>query len=563
MYKNFSIRTKILLGFLTTLVLMFIIVVVSILELSTIDEQVNLYSEKTIPNVTSVWSMRRDIISSQRYVLRGICESDPATIEDSLAKADEDAQNIRTVLAEYLKTARADESQIAALQDAIATAGNARDKMIPLIKANTSEGDAQALDIYENEYKPSADKAADVAKEIYVGQMQRADEQAETADRIKTGSTVVTLILSAIAIVATIIVTVITTSAITNPLKDVEDTVSKMAMGDFSGEIKYISEDELGQLAANSKKMETTIKTIINDLGEILSCLSRGDFTCKSTCEDVYIGAYKPLLDDTYSLIGSLSSTLSQINQSADQVANGSEQVSLGAQSLSQGAVEQASSVEELSATISEVSVKIGNTSKNAQHAKELSDESAKSLEISRQKMNEMISAMSDISSSSNEINKIIKTIDDIAFQTNILSLNAAVEAARAGAAGKGFAVVADEVRTLAQKSAEAVQSTTAMIESTIEAVANGTKIVDETAKSIVDVVESTKKVVDVIDSIADDASEESDAIAQITVGVDQISSVVQTNSATSEESAAASEELSGQADGLKNLISSFTLSNR
>ncbi|MEG0541168.1 MAG: methyl-accepting chemotaxis protein, partial [Angelakisella sp.] len=194
------------------------------------------------------------------------------------------------------------------------------------------------------------------------------------------------------------------------------------------------------------------------------------------------------------------------------------------------------------------------------QVANTLADEAGAGVIESNQHMREMVTAMGEITNTSNEIGKIIKTIDDIAFQTNILALNAAVEAARAGAAGKGFAVVADEVRNLSQKSAEAAQNTTALIENAIAAIANGTKIADQTAKSLQMVVEKSNMVQEKIGEIAIASDGQATSVVQVTQGVEQISSVVQTNSATSEESAAASEELSGQAQMLKTLVGRFKL---
>ena len=196
----------------------------------------------------------------------------------------------------------------------------------------------------------------------------------------------------------------------------------------------------------------------------------------------------------------------------------------------------------------------------NALSANEKAVEMGRRITESNRQMQDMIHAMDEISSSSKEIGKIIKTIEDIAFQTNILALNAAVEAARAGEAGKGFAVVADEVRSLASKSADASNSTSALIENSLRAVLNGTRIADDTAKNLSDVVSGVKDVVATIGQISNDSTEQADAIGQVTQGIDQVSSVVQTNSATAEESAAASEELSGQAQLLKKLISQFRL---
>ena len=209
---------------------------------------------------------------------------------------------------------------------------------------------------------------------------------------------------------------------------------------------------------------------------------------------------------------------------------------------------------------MNDISDKIKDTALMAEKASSMSKDAGAAVCESNGKMSELSLAMQDITEKSNEISKIIKTIDDIAFQTNILSLNAAIEAARAGAAGKGFAVVADEVGNLAQKSAKAAQNTGELIAEAIDAIAKGAKISDETAVSLQNVSERTTTINRIIKDIAAASESESEGITQISVGMDQISSVVQSNTATAEESAAASEELSGQAQILNDLMSKFTL---
>jgi len=176
--------------------------------------------------------------------------------------------------------------------------------------------------------------------------------------------------------------------------------------------------------------------------------------------------------------------------------------------------------------------------------------------------MQEMVNAMKDISHKSSEIKKIIKVIEDIAFQTNILALNASVEAARAGAVGKGFSVVASEVRNLAEQSARASKNTAVLIEGSLQAVETGRKIADKTAQSLEQVAQNTQTVSCTVDDIADAASRQASSLTQVTQGIRQISYVVQTNTATSEESAGASEELARQAQALKNLVAGFKLEN-
>lgn len=369
----------------------------------------------------------------------------------------------------------------------------------------------------------------------------------------------VSVLLVVMSFVISIVLGIFVARGISRPITACADRLEKLAHGDLNTPVPEIdSNDETGVLAKATKVIVVGLTCIVNDLILVLEAMADGNFDIQSKEEDKYIGDFEPLLRASETINARLSDTLSQINEAADQVSSGSEQVSSGAQALSQGATEQASSVQQLAATINDISYQVKNNADSAKEASGIVLHNGEELNQSNDKMQHLISAMGEISKTSQEIGKVIKTIEDIAFQTNILALNAAVEAARAGAAGKGFAVVADEVRNLASKSSEAAKGTTTLIENSIKAVENGTALVDETAKSLSRVVEGSGKVADTVDQIAEASMNQSESITQVTVGVDQISSVVQTNSATAEESAAASEELSAQAQMLKELVSRF-----
>lgn len=370
------------------------------------------------------------------------------------------------------------------------------------------------------------------------------------------------LIATCIGIIGIIIIVIlllrIIKKLIIQPVQIINMAAGKLAKGELDIQIDFNSTDELGQLSESIQLTGVQLRTYINNISQTLKKMSDGDFRQKVEID--YIGDLAPIKSSINQIMEQMNQTLLQIKTTAAQVSSGAEQVSNGSKILSQGAIEQADSIEELALAINKISKKVTDSAEYSVTACQKVSSVGEEMTNSNQKMQDMIEAMKDISNSSNEIKEIIKTIESIAFQTNILALNADIEAARAGDAGKGFSVVAGEIGHLAGQSTEASKNITVLIEHSLAAVENGTKIADRTAESLSLAVEGTKEVVTTIDYVSEASREQASSVTQVTNEVEQISNVVQTNSAAAEESAAASQELSEQAQTLHNLVKQFKL---
>lgn len=374
---------------------------------------------------------------------------------------------------------------------------------------------------------------------------------------------VITIIIVLVAIVAALFSLRRMAEKISSPVKTCSHRLDLLAKGDLHTSVAHIdSNDETGVLAFATEGIVNTTNKIIKDIAFLLQEMANGNFDVNSTVREAYIGDYQPILTSMQTLKSSLSRTLRDIEVSTSQVSEGAEQMALGAQNLAEGATDQAGAVEELLATVTDIteqakanSVEVSNTSKETRSIGEQAREGSRQVK-------EMTGAMQRISEASNEIAKIITSIEDIASQTNLLSLNAAIEAARAGEAGKGFAVVAGEIGKLATQSAKAVEDTHELINTALNEVNNGTTLVDKTVDYLNKIINEIEKIVTSIESVSSSFDLQAESIAQINIGLEQISNVIQSNSATAEESSATSEELSAQATRLNQLLEQFKLAN-
>ena len=344
------------------------------------------------------------------------------------------------------------------------------------------------------------------------------------------------------------------------PISQIKDAVEKLKTGELDVDVAYDGKDEFGELAVGLHEACVQMNTVVKDAGYLLSEMAEGRFNISSSKKESYVGDFNTLIVSMRKLNRQLDGTLHQIADSAVKVKDGSKQLARNAQELAEGATEQAGAIEELTATVETVSQISAESADGAVHAAETAKTAAENAAKNREEINELTSAMGRITDTSKEIENIIASIEDIASQTNMLSLNASIEAARAGEAGKGFAVVADQIGRLAADSSHSAIMTRELISKSLAEIETGNRIVEGTMKAIDSILTDMENFSKMASGAAEASRVQADMLQQIEVGIEQISSVVQNNSVSAQKTSTVSEELSEEAIGLEEMVESFEL---
>ncbi len=346
---------------------------------------------------------------------------------------------------------------------------------------------------------------------------------------------------------------------ITKPILVLKDTAKKLAEGDLNVNLELHTNNEIGELAYHIEETVARLKqyiVYIDEVSEVLKNMANG--ALKIQLKNDYIGEFSRLKEALLTISSEMTKVILGMNQGAEQVSSGSDKLAQISNSLAEGSGKQIEEIHELLQTTNKVTEEVMENRKNAENSAKETERVTAMMKQNQDLMQHMLDAMMKIQSTSREVEGIIQTIEQIASQTNLLSLNASIEAARAGDAGRGFAVVANEVSKLADESSKAANITKNLIQVSMDEIAKGSDLANQVKTSLEDAVEAFAQVSSMILKTTEQAISQARDMQNIKESVEEISYTVESNSAMAQEGSATSEELAAQSTNLYELVQKF-----
>ena len=550
-FRDMKVRAKLLTAFICILLFYALTVAGGIWSITRIAGTLQNFYDKPYTVVNKSREMNTAIQSVGRNMLSmSISKSD-----EHLEETKELIQLLESGFTEIEQNEAADNTLVYEAKSAVDDIKTPRDTILSYIQEGKYD---EALNVYQTSYEPKAKIARKALEELSEQTTSQAADYLNTGRKVEYNMLGILIAMAGIIAVICSILWHKTVQSITVPVQKIQKAARDLSEGNLHTQLDYEAKDELGELAENMRFTVHALYEYVSEVEKTLAAIGEGKLNYKSEIQ--FRGDFIALNEAMENIFRMLNSSMQQIDISAEQIAGNAEQVSNGSQILAQGASEQAGSIEEIAASINEISNNVTANAGNAMKSRQLADSVGNQVLDGNEQMRNTVELIKQIKKNSDEISGIVKDIDDIAFQTNILSLNASVEAARAGDAGKGFSVVANEIWRLAEKTSRASKETAKLAHKNSENVDGGLLAASETAQFMEGVVNGMQEVNSMVDLISEASQQQADAITQIRQNVEQISDTLQGNSATSEESAAASEELAAQAQILKGLVEKFEM---
>jgi methyl-accepting chemotaxis protein len=562
---NLKVEGKLKVYQMTVLVMTLFLVLVALIS--------TLVIRSNIEKITEVWSPSLEYLQdletmTAKYRIKQyqhLVESDAAVMnscEEEITKLESQIQDTDAKLEAIMSAnskAQKGQDDYEVANAAWEKYRGASDEILQLSREGKQQEASKLMtgEVYED-YKSFSKKLT-----ILCGKFQVELDQAKTMANVCTVIIFIVIVAAglAIAVVTTMIGRIITNS-ITEPVKQIDAAVASLRKGELSNVemLTYESEDEFGDTIRNLKEAMGILADYVREISVEVKAIAQGDLTRNGDDITDFLGDFSELKTSLLYILKRFNSTLTEISNLAEQVSSNSSEVENASKSLADGATEQAGVIEELNATIDTVVDMAEDTAKETQNASARVKASANKANEEKEKMNELLTEMEHITEISKEIGNIITDIEDIASQTNLLSLNASIEAARAGEAGKGFAVVADQIGKLAADSAKSAVNTRDLIDKTLVEIEKGNTITRTTADAFNQIITDMESFAELAENTMEKANSQAESLEQIGQGIEQLSGVVQGNAASSEENTAISINLAEGAAKMRDRVNIFKL---
>ena len=517
---------------------------------------VNIYSFYNVQFVTETYQMeiRKDVQTINKRLLLAVASNDSEVTNAQKEDLEGRFPKIESYFTTISKNLNNDElgTQLTTNWKEFE---NASFEMLSIVESGDSEG---ALEYYNSTLNDVSETLADSLDETGV----LAENAATGKYRTILAIIVATIIALIIALVVIITISRKKSKELVNNIEEDLDVLAKateeIAKGNVHVEIDYDADNEIGKVVNQLRTAVNSLVYYIDEIGNIMSTMAEGNFNINFDRD--FDGDFRDIQTAVESFSQQISDSMTEIMEVSDMVSDGANQIAGAGQNLADTVTSQANIVEDLSVTVNQITDQISSNSTDATSISKEVEVVAENIVEGNKKMQDVVNAMDAISSSSQEISKIIDTINEIADETNLLSLNASIEAARAGEAGKGFAVVAGEVSKLAGQTVEAAQDTAELINASLKNVEIGISIANDTAEKLSSMVEQVQGIAVKVKTIADASNSQAESVKEMSSNIGEISSVGQNNAATSEESLALSYEMNEHANSLKGLVEKFNL---